>query len=369
MGSRCTQAPFLDGNPAKLRSSSLSTVCDRCVQEGVPGDLPAEVPAVKEPPTYLSRCHSCGKPEVKLLDAWVCEECAELLRAARVLLEKEAPEDQVFPTLAFAGYALGQGIEECFAEKARLVKAWGKPKTWKTEVDRFVSRFPSARPVQVIDDVLILEQEPVTIKVVRYPHTDIPEVVEIHVYQRRDHTEPEEIARRYEHKLSAAGIPCDVVDRLLPMSAEPFEGRVIITVANHKHDTPPSLAEALFRGEPPRFQHPEGVGAYCKLAIGSAREGSNGFARDLNRRGGKRPRSNEWLVSASVVIYLREIAQIEDKRTIYWLLNEYVFGKKRFLGNGSDTGRINTLWQYVDDYPARVRLPLSAAERAFDLTG
>jgi len=286
----------------------------------MPGDLPTEVPAAKEPPTDLSRCRSCGKPDVKLLDAWVCKECAagvstrgsvwesyapslsdppveernaELLRAARVLLEKEASEDQVFPTLAFAGYALGQGIEECLVANARLVKAWGKPKAWEAEVDRFVSRFPSVRPIQVIDDVLILEQEPLTIRVVRYPHTDIPEVVEIHVYQRRDHTEPEEIARRYEQKLSAAGIPCDVGDRLLPMSAQPFEGRVIITVANHKHDTPPSLAEALFRGEPPRFQHPEGVGAHCKLAIGSAREGSNGFARGLNRRGGKGSRSNK----------------------------------------------------------------------------
>ena len=196
MGSRCTQARFLAGNPAKLRSSSKSTVCERCLQEGVPGDLPAKVPAAKEPP--------------------VDEKATELLRAARVLLAKEAPEDQVFPTLAFAGYALGQGIEECFAEKAQLVQAWGKPKAWEAEVDRFVSRFPSVRPVQVIDDVLILEQEPVSIQIVRYARTEIPELVEIHVYQRRDHTEPEEIARRYEQKLLAAGIPCDVGDKLLP---------------------------------------------------------------------------------------------------------------------------------------------------------
>ena len=349
MGSQCTQAPFLDGNPQKLRSSSKSTVCERCLQEGVPGDLPAKVPAAKEPP--------------------VDEKATELLRAARVLLAKEAPEDQVFPTLAFAGYALGQGIEECFAEKAQLVQAWGKPKAWEAEVDRFVSRFPSVRPVQVIDDVLILEQEPVSIQIVRYARTEIPELVEIHVYQRRDHTEPEEIARRYEHKLSAAGIPCDVVDRLLPMSAEPFEGRVIITVANHKHDTPPSLAEALFRGDPPRFQHPEAVRRYCEFAIGSPRKGSNGFARALNRRGGKRPKASKWLVPACVVLCLQEIAEIEDNEEIYRLLNEYVYGKKRFLGDGSDTGNINTLWQYVDQNTATVKKPLYAAWRAFDYAG
>jgi hypothetical protein len=53
------------------------------------------VPTAKEPP--------------------VEEKATELLKAARVLFEKDAPEGQVFPTLAFAGYGLGQGIIERFA--------------------------------------------------------------------------------------------------------------------------------------------------------------------------------------------------------------------------------------------------------------
>lgn len=357
--------------------------------------MPTEKPAVEEPPTDLRRCASCGKPDVELLDAWVCEECAaevrargfvfepyapelrdppmeerfaELFRAARVLLLEEATEEQVFPTLAFAVFAFRQGIEERFAEKARLVKAWDKPKAWETEADRFVSRFPSARPVKVRDKALILEQEPVSIEVVHYPQTDIPELVEIHVYPRRERVEPEEIARRYEQKLSSAGIAHDVADRLLPMSAEPFEGRVIITVANHKHDVPPSDAGAVFWGERPRFQHPEAVRAYCKLAIGSPRRGGSGFASALNMRGGKGSESNKWLVPACVALYLREIARIEDKPKIYRLMNEHLYGEKRFLGDGSDPGNINTLWQYVNDY-ARVKKPLCAAERAFDHAG
>jgi len=46
-----------------------------------------------------------------------------------------------------------------------------------------------------------------------------------------------------------------------------------------------------------------------------------------------------------------------------------VYGKKRFLGDGSDTGNINTLWQYVDQNTATVKKPLYAAWRAFDYTG
>jgi hypothetical protein len=274
----------------------------------------------------------------------------------------------VFPTLAFAGYALSQGVKERIAEKARLVKAWGRPKAWEAEVEKFVSRFPGVRPVRVEDDVLILEQEPVSIQVVRYPQTDIPRMVEIHIYQRRERTKPEEIAHRYEQKLSSAGIACDVVDRLLPISTDPFEWHVIITVPNHKHDVPPSYAAAVFRGERPRFPHPEHVRDYCERAIGHARKGSNGFAKDLNMRGGKGVESNKWLVPASVYLYLREIAEIEDNKKIYQLLNEYVYGEKRFLGNSSDPARgdISTLDDYVKKYPDRVRKPLHAAEREFD---
>lgn len=35
MGSRCTQAPFLDGAPARLRSTSKSQLCSRCEEEGL----------------------------------------------------------------------------------------------------------------------------------------------------------------------------------------------------------------------------------------------------------------------------------------------------------------------------------------------
>lgn len=364
-------------------------ICRWCAQGGFSlADVPAEEPAVER-----EGCQACGKSDVELLDAWVCEECAaevrtrgyvwepyapgppeppveerfaELFRAARVLLEREAAEEQVFLTLAFAGYALGQGIGERFAEKARLVEAWGKPEAWETEVDRFVSRFPGARPVEVVDETLILEQEPVSIEVVPYPRTDVPELVEIHVYPRRERAKTEEIARRYEQKLAAAGIAHDVTDRLLPMSAEPFEGRVIITVFNHRHDVPAADASAVWRDEQPRFQHPEAVRAYCELAIGSPRVGSSGFARALLMRGGKGPASSKWLVPASVALCLREIARIEDNKKIYRLLNEHVYGKERFLGNGSDAGDVNTLWEYTDRQPIRVKRPLYAARHTFE---
>lgn len=298
------------------------------------------------------------------------ERFADLFEAARTLMEQDAPGDQVFPTLAFAGCVPEWDIPDAIDLKNRLVKAWGKPEARETEVDRFVSRFPSARPVEIVDRTLILEQEPASIEIVPYPQTDIPELVEIYIYQRRRHTEPEEIARRYEQKLSSAGIACDVRGRLLPMSAEFFEGRVIITVPNHKSDVPPPYAGAVFRSERPRFQHPEAVKAYCELAIGKS--GSNGFVRALNMRERKdRPGAAAKLAPTCVALILREVGRVEGRQSVHRLLNEHVyvgrFKESRIPEDGSDKNKENSLWEQINDpkLSYKVRRPLYAAQNAF----
>ena len=45
MGSRCTQAPFLDGSPAPLRSTSKSKLCSRCEESGL---SPHEIPVLNK---------------------------------------------------------------------------------------------------------------------------------------------------------------------------------------------------------------------------------------------------------------------------------------------------------------------------------
>jgi hypothetical protein len=187
MGSHCTQAPFLDGKPQKLRSSSLSTVCDRCVQEGVPGDLPTEVPAAKEPPTDLSRCRSCGKPDVKLLDAWVCEECAaeekfaELFRATRALFEvRVVDEGVVYPTLVFAN-EMEQRLD-FVAARERLVAAGNDANVWHKEADEFARKFTGFTPIRAGGETLFLKMQPASAVIRNYQTTSVPKEVEIRVY-------------------------------------------------------------------------------------------------------------------------------------------------------------------------------------------
>ena len=377
MGERC----LARNGPEELSRYNEDEICHRCKGAGlslasVPGEKLAAGGEV---------CRMCGIPGIELLDAWVCEECAaevrtrqfvwepyapkprdppveerfaDLFRAARALMEQDAPKDRVFPTLAFAGYGTLGAIDL----KNRLIKAWGKPETWETEVGGFVSRFPSAQPVQVIDDVLILEQEPVSIRVIPYPHTEIPKLVEIYVFERRKHTEPEEIARRYEQELSAAGIAHDFA-KSLPISTEYFEGRAAITVPNHKPDVPAAYASAVWGNELPRFPHPARVGKYYE---------SEEIARELGmRERTDHPGAAASLVPACVALILREVGGMEGRQPVHRLLNQHVyvgqFEKSKIPEDGSDKSKENTLWEPINRPKLfyKVRRPLYASRDAF----
>jgi hypothetical protein len=284
-------------------------------------------------------------------------------------MKRDAPADQVFPTLAFAGYVIGQNIPGAIARRNRLIKASGKPAAWETEVARFVSRFPGARPVDVKGETVILEQEPCSIEIVRYPQTDIPELVEIHLYRRRRYTRREDIAKRYIEKLTDAGIACDFGDWLLPMRAEPFGARLIVTVTNHKPDVPVDRASVVWRDEQPRFPHPEAVSGYCEFAIGE-KEG-NGFARGL----GMRDRDSDRVTAATlappcVALCLREVWGMKGRQGTHRLLNDHVyvgqFAGSKIPLDRSDRSKENTLWEQIDKPKLyyKVRQPLVAATNA-----
>src|SRR5215212_10595608 len=72
----------------------------------------------------------------------------ELFKAAKVLLEDNAGENQIIPTLALANH-LCHGVPRLEREKERLVGVWGDERTWDEEADRFARRFGGLRPVRV----------------------------------------------------------------------------------------------------------------------------------------------------------------------------------------------------------------------------
>jgi hypothetical protein len=347
MGSRCTQAPVLDGNPAKLRSSSMITVCDRCLQEGVSGDLPAEVHAAKEPPTNLSRCRSCGKPDVKLLDARVCEECAaevrtrgyiwepyapplsvppveekfaELFRATRALFDVGVvDEDVVYPTLVFAN-EMGQRLD-FVAARERLVAAGDDANLWHKEADEFARKFTGFKPIRAGGETLFLEMQPASAVIRNYQTTSVPKEVEIRVYPRRKPASPQQVAATYEEALSDAGIPYDISDRI-SMDAELREGLLWILVGNGE-DVPEEHAPIVWRGRSPRFPHPRLIGALYNALYGKPTQGKDGFARYLITRQRSRDPEMYNLIPACAAFFLSWYGRLKQGE-IHDLLNKYI---------------------------------------------
>jgi hypothetical protein len=110
MGERCTQARFLGGHPNKVRKTSKSTLCDRCIQEGYkPEDVVPVKPNSGSESGELDTCTACRKLATELVDEVgdrLCGRCRAVFRAARALFkERVIDEREIVPTLAFAAHA------------------------------------------------------------------------------------------------------------------------------------------------------------------------------------------------------------------------------------------------------------------------
>jgi hypothetical protein len=110
MGERCTQARVLDGKPNKVRKTSKSTLCDRCIQEGYkPEDVVPVKPNSGLESDELDTCTACRRLATELVDEVgdrLCGRCRAVFRAARVLFKEDVTDErEIVPTLAFAAHA------------------------------------------------------------------------------------------------------------------------------------------------------------------------------------------------------------------------------------------------------------------------
>jgi len=128
MGSKCTQARFLSGKPARLRSTSSSKLCGRCEEEGLSPDD-------------------------------VLEEHDELFHAARVLLEEGvADDDLIIPTLVFAARALVADPPWLAQLKDSFSKAGGSSEAWERLWRLFIDTFDTLQPDTIVNGVPILRR-------------------------------------------------------------------------------------------------------------------------------------------------------------------------------------------------------------------
>ena len=175
MGERCTQAPFLDGKPNKLRKTSKSSLCDRCLQEGYhPEDAPISSDAESASPE-VELCSACRRHASEVINEagdGLCERCRAIFWAARVLFKKcITDEREIVPTLAFAAQA-------------------GAPWTLVNEelpenlAEVFAEAYTGLELVRVVDGVPVLRQEPAVVEVERYVGTELPRRIWIRKFSR-----------------------------------------------------------------------------------------------------------------------------------------------------------------------------------------
>ena len=399
MGEQCQW--YIDcADVQKLSRSNKSTICNRCLRAGRTLE---DVPASRSKPQKLKkRCRSCGKEfgdpspsgefvevgsKVKILSGSVllCKRCitgaqsragwgyslhreddsplplpeqegfAELFKAAKVLLKKNAPERQVSPTLALA-YLLCHDVERLVAQKKRLVGLWGDEQAWDEEVESFARRYSGLRPVEVAQEVLIFERRQVSIRIDYSDADGSPLAVEVSVHPHQTElAEPEEVASLYREKLSEARIPCDE-KRTRGLTHFFLNDRLVLDI------TPGTAVE--WAGEPrpgwrtdkASFPHPSRVQRdYADLCAE--------FSSDLKLRDSGGPAEAKNLVPACVAYCLREYGTPPRKK-IERLLEEHGLWEP---GEKPDSAK-NQLWQNVKN-ERMVGHPLVDAARTLFFEG
>jgi hypothetical protein len=388
MGERCTQARFLGGKPNRVRSTSNSDLCDRCLQEGYTSE---DVPTSHSKPVpneqaedELLECAICGKPPVASYgDTYFCEKhweqlheegfisffshvnepppppevaFSELLRVARVLFANNvAEEERIIPTIAFANRA--SALPELKSLRDQFAKIEDNGALREQFSADFYQRFRGLMPVAVSDEVLILRRVPMFLNAVRYPGTTVVKEIMIDVFMRSVTTD--EVAEHYERCLVEEGLAYD------ESSQGTFGWRgsdacVAMTVGSGKELNEGQVARMSLSGRQPVFPPPQLVAALYESLKGSVNSRRfRGFAYALGGRQSGRAASPDNLIPACVAWYLREPGGISNKHKLAGLLNQHLLAPcgKRDIGVTSDYA----IWKNIDkvaDSIMRVELAL-----------
>jgi hypothetical protein len=132
------------------------------------------------------------------------ERFRELFESAHVLLEEQASEDMVLPTLAMEGLIIRDGGLGGWAEiKRSLLQSWGYAEAWENEKAQLLERPGTVTPVRVIGSTVILERVPVVVRVVRSGGRIEGIVIELTPGKP---PEPEEVVEAYKRALDDAEV-------------------------------------------------------------------------------------------------------------------------------------------------------------------
>jgi hypothetical protein len=310
MGERCTQASFLDGKPNKVRKTSKSTLCDRCIQEGYkPEDVVPVKPNSGSESDELETCTACRRLATELVDEVgdrLCVRCRAVFRAARALFkERVMDEREIVPTLAFAAHTEARWalVNEKLPEYFREV--------WP---EVFAQTYKGFELTGVVDGVPMLRQELAVVEVERYAGTELPRRILIRAFSRS--AKPKFIATLYEQTLLEEHIPYDRCKRISFPSTEVADTHLIIAVDPDREVTPEKasvLSENPWMRRP-SFPPPSLVQDHYKMMLGSVYGGRfKGYSYALpGRQSG--PKSGEKFLKACLAAHVNDHKESSELR-------------------------------------------------------
>ncbi len=363
-----------DGEPAKLSDSNPGDLCESCRRAGASPTVPASDHAAEfsnsapsqelEPLNVLRRadkyCPLCGnfwddlRTWGQILSTqdndqpwYFCEECAAvmrrggtmtplflweigsavpleerfngLFRAARALLEEDAHEDRVLPTLAVEGLEIHEGRDQ---------------EPWSQEAADFYANHPRVRLVRFEDGILILERREADVEVALEGDT-----VVVSIAPRPKPPAPTEVALAYERAMTSWGKPFDIEYRF---SSDVEEKDFILHLR-----FAPIQPVSRERGHQVNYPSPERVSDIYRGLLG----GNLGKRLETRPRGSE-PTNIDNLVAAIVAFYLRTYGGLQDRIKVHKLLNEHVLCERSWElpeYGGTDTP-VRQLWDGVDRF-------------------
>ena len=143
-------------------------------------------------PEQCELCSATAVPLHERCGANVCRSCLTLLWFAEVLLESDATEAEIVPTLAFARHA----------DALWTIR---NPQQREAAVHQLVERYAALELVDVVSGVPMLRMKPAFVEVVRYEGSNLVKRIRIRVLSR--FAEPRAMAELYGDICGREGLP------------------------------------------------------------------------------------------------------------------------------------------------------------------
>lgn len=123
---------------------------------------------------------------------WLCRSCVAMLWFADVLIESEATEAEIVPTLAFASHA----------ETLLDIR---EPQQRTAEVRRLLARYPAVEAAEFVAGVPVMRMKAAFAEASKYPNSNLTRTVQLRVLSR--FAQPDAVAALYSALCEREGLP------------------------------------------------------------------------------------------------------------------------------------------------------------------